>query len=492
MNKGFVYLVGAGPGDAGLITRIGYELIQKCEVLIYDRLVSSSLLDLVNEKCELIYVGKTVGNHAIKQDEINDIIVKKALENKIVVRLKGGDPFVFGRGGEEILELQKYKVPYKVIPGVTSAISGLTYAGIPITHRGKSRGFHVVTGHSNDDVSSIPNNLDILAKLDETLVFLMGFSNLDKIVTGLVKGGKNINTPVAIISNATTENQVEVRGTLGNIVEIVEKTSLKAPALIVVGEVAELDFRDTNNVLSGVNVGVTGTLDLIVKQKSLLEFFGARVFEACSLSVVEVLNSEFESQIQNIDKFNWVIFTSANSVKMFFSGIYKLQIDLRKFGKIKFAVVGCGTQDVLKSYGFNADFIPTKFSSKHLGNELVNVLDTNDKVLIPIGKKHTNDLIDIFEDNDIDFKKHIIYDIASNSAAEVKTNELDFLTFLSSTGVEEFFSSPNACISDECKVVCIGELTRVELEKRGISAIKADEADVNSLVNNIIELRGAL
>ncbi len=492
MSKGFVYLVGAGPGDADLITKAGYELIQHCEVLIYDRLISNKLLELANKNCEMIYVGKAVGNHAIKQDEINQIIVNKALENKFVVRLKGGDPFVFGRGGEEILELQKHRIPYKIVPGVTSSISGLAYAGIPITHRGKSRGFHVVTGHSNDENSTIPDNLDVLAKLNETLVFLMGFSNLDKIVTGLVENGKDVNTPVAVISNATTYKQEEVRGTLGNIVAVVESSNLNAPALIVVGDVAELDFRDKNNILSGVNVGVTGTTDLVKKQKNLLEFLGANVFEICSFDVAEVYNEDFELSLKSINKFTWVAFTSANSVKMFFKKIFDIGIDLRSLLNLKFAVVGSGTAEVLKTFGFNYDFIPSEFSSKCLGIELANALTANDKVMIPYAKNHTNDLTFQLNEKNIEFSKFVSYDIVLKDLADFDINKLDYITFSSTKSVEEFFNNKKYTLSEKCKVVCIGELTKIELEKHGLSVSKSPKADVNGLIDAIVELRGAL
>ncbi len=491
MNKGFVYLVGAGPGDTDLITKAGYELIQKCEVLIYDRLISPKLVDLVDSKCEKIYVGKTVGNHAIKQNEINDIIVAKALENKFVVRLKGGDPFVFGRGGEEILELQKHNIPYKVIPGVTSAIAGLAYAGIPITHRGKSRGFHVITGHSNDDSSSIPNNLDVLAKLDETLVFLMGFSNLDKIVEGLISGGKNINTPVAIVSNATTESQKEVRGTLRDIVKTVEHSTLKAPALIVIGDVASLDFRDKNNVLSGINIGITGTSDLVAKQKKFFELYGANVFEVCNFDVAEVPNKTFEEDIRNISKFKWLVFTSANSVKTFFKKFFELEIDLRNLALVKFAVVGSGTESVLNSYGFKADLMPKEFSAKHLGNELVKVVREGERLLIPYAKNHTNDLTEILLSNNVEFSKQIVYEIVLSELQDFDFNSLDFITFASTKGVQEFFSNSKQGLSNECKVVCIGDLTKEELKIQGIDAFKTETADVEGLVNTIVNLRGA-
>ncbi len=488
MNKMFVYLVGAGPGDHNLITKAGLEAIEKCEVLIYDRLISPKLLEFANKNCEMVYVGKNVGNHAIKQEEINQIIVNKALENKLVVRLKGGDPFVFGRGGEEILELEKNKIPYKVIPGVTSAISGLAYAGIPITHRGKSRGFHVITGHSQNEESSIPDNLDLLAKLNETLVFLMGFGNLKAIVDGLMENGKDATTPVAIISNATTDKQQEVRGNLENIVEIVSKTNIKAPALIVVGDVAELDFRDKNNKLSGLRVGITGTSNFVERQRNVLSELGASVLEVCTFDAVEIENIEFENSLNSLDKYSWLVFTSANAVRFTFKKIKELDIDLRALGDIKFAVVGKGTDKILREYGFKADFVPSEYSSKCLGNEILGSLSKSDRLLIPRPESHTNDLADILSENGFDFDERIIYTIKKVNTTDSDLEDLDFITFSSAKEVRDFFEGFDKKIN--CKVVCIGDLTKEELENHGIMAVKTESSDVDGLVKKICELRG--
>lgn len=490
MNNGFVYLVGAGPGDVELITKKGYDLIEKCEVLIYDRLISTELINHANNDCEKIYVGKVVGNHAIKQEEINEIIVKKALENKFVVRLKGGDPFVFGRGGEEILELEKNKIPYKVVPGVTSAISGLAYAGIPITHRGVSRGFHVITGHSNDENSTIPNNLDILAKLGETLVFLMGFSNLKEIVNGLLDNGKDKNTPVAIICNATTDYQMDVRGTLETIVDLSEKSKLKAPALIVVGGVSSIDFRTKDNILSGINVGITGTKDLLKKQRNQLEYLGANVYELCNFDVMYMEDEDFINAINTIYKYQWIIFTSANSVKATFRKIAELDIDLRNLYCVKFAVVGSGTAEILKNYGFKADFIPTHYSSKCLANELSKKLTENDLVFIPRAKKCSKDLKEIFTKNKINFDEKIVYDITLSEKNIIDLSKLDIITFGCSTAVKEFLTGNPINDIINCKMVCIGEQTKKELEKSGLNVTKTEQSDVNGLIKTIVEMVG--
>ncbi len=485
MNNGKVYLVGAGPGDEGLITKKGFDLLLICDVVIYDRLVNKKLLTYCKSGCEKVDVGKIVGSHEFSQDEINKIIIEKAKENKFVVRLKGGDPFVFGRGGEEIIALKEHNLNYEVVSGVTSAISGLANVGIPITHRGVSRGFHIVTGFSADKHSA-PKNLDVLAKLDETLVFLMGFSNLKEIVKGLLENGKKETTPVAIISNATTEKQKELRATLGTILVEVEKSDINAPALIVVGDVANLDLRDNDNVLSNVKIGVTGTKEIIKKQKEKLELLGAKVFDASIYSVMDVdKDNELITEFENIKKYNWLVFTSTNAVKYTFDKIIKNKIDLRNLANIKFAVVGKGTKETLNKFGFNADFMPEKSTSYGLASELIVQIKDNEKLLIPRAKNHTDELVNVFVENKIDFKEVIIYDVIKEY--EERLDNLDFLTFSSGKAVQDFnFENVNA------NVVCIGEVTEKELIKKGVITSRAEECTVDGLVDMICTLKGSL
>ena len=240
-KKGFVHLVGAGCGKADLITVRGINCIQNAEVLIYDDLIADGLTEITTESCEKIYVGKRGGRKYISQDEICKIIVEKANEGKNVVRLKGGDPFVFGRGGEEIAVLQKNNIPFEEVPGITSAIAIPAEAGIPVTHRGYSRSFHVITGHTVEDTAS--ENMESLAKLNGTLVFLMGLSKIEEICSSLMENGKDENTPAAVISGGNSKNKVTVRSTLKNIAEECRKQEVLSPVVIVIGSVAELDFK---------------------------------------------------------------------------------------------------------------------------------------------------------------------------------------------------------------------------------------------------------
>ncbi|NPA62219.1 MAG: uroporphyrinogen-III C-methyltransferase [Methanococci archaeon] len=236
---GKVILVGAGPGDPELITVKGLNAIKKADVIVYDNLISKDLLDYAKDNVELIYVGKRKGMHSFKQEEINKILVEKAKERKLVVRLKGGDPFVFGRGGEEILELKKHNIPYEIIPGITSAIAVPEVAEIPITHRKVATSFTVVTGHEAEDKEKKQVNLSELNA--DTIVILMGITNLEKLVNDLLKNPKrNENTPVAIILEGTTENQKVIKGTLGNIVDKAKKEGIKPPGVIVVGDVVNV------------------------------------------------------------------------------------------------------------------------------------------------------------------------------------------------------------------------------------------------------------
>ncbi|MBQ3614928.1 MAG: uroporphyrinogen-III C-methyltransferase, partial [Anaerotignum sp.] len=237
--NGKVYLVGAGCGDPELITWKGLNLLRKCDVVLYDDLVVPKLLEEAKKDCERIFVGKRYGKHSLPQNETNDLLIEKAKEGKMVVRLKGGDPFVFGRGGEEVLALQAENIPYEVVSGVTSSIAVPAAAGIPVTHRKIARSFHVITGHTAaEGETTLTENLDTLAKLEGTLVFLMGLHHLEEIVDGLLQGGKDADIPAAVISRGTTPQQKTVRANLSELAAKVREAKLEAPAVIVIGETA--------------------------------------------------------------------------------------------------------------------------------------------------------------------------------------------------------------------------------------------------------------
>lgn len=546
---GKVFLVGAGPGDPGLITQKGINLLKKCDVVIYDRLVSSRLLNYLKEGCEKIYVGKAVGNHSIKQEEINQIIVEKALTHQVVVRLKGGDPFVFGRGGEEVLTLREHGIPYEVIPGVTSAIAAVTYAGVPITHRGISQSFHVITGHTAEGLNDIPEDFKVLAKLKGTLVILMGLRNLSRIKEELLANGKSIHTPVTVISNGTTLWQKEVRGTLEDICQKVKDKEIKAPAIIVVGEVAELDLRSPiGSVLTGIKVGVTGTKAITDKLSEYLEELGAQVEIVSASEIIEYENnSAFDNALKTLEQYQWIVFTSTNAVNIYFNKMKELRIDLRRMAHIKVAAVGSGTGKVLSQHGILADFIPKHYTVSNLANELCSFISDDERLLIPRAAQGSEELIEILNRNKKSYEDITIYDIKESNGfhsdikesndelsdikedngylsnnkecngylsyikednkylpeiresnnylldMKEKISQFDYITFASSSGVHSFFrgwtKNPKELLGN-AKAVCIGEATEATLRDFGYTdAYIAKEASVKGLAERICEIQ---
>lgn len=479
-NKGIVYLVGAGPGDPELITQKGMRLLKSCEAVVYDRLASPRLLEEVPKDCERINVGKVVGNHSIKQEEINQILVTKALEGKKVVRLKGGDPFVFGRGGEEILALNEKDIPFEVVPGVTSSIAAPAYAGIPVTHRGVSQSFHVITGYTITTESGVTDQFDVFAKLEGTLVFLMGMAHLPKIVEGLIRHGKDPLTPVAIISNGTTLMQKSIRGPLGEICELVNQSGIKPPAIIVIGKVAELDLKYLGKEhLIGTKVGITSTKTLTNKMKGLLQNYGAHVVDLCAstLKVYDENNSLIEA-LKSIKTYQWIAFTSTHGVDVFFEKLKENHIDYRNLNHIKFAVVGSGTKEALRKQGFIADYMPTTYTAKALGEGLVEVISKTDRVLIPRAERGSEELPLALKKVGIAFDDIKIYDIVSE---EEKVSEqlsgierLDYIVFASSSGVTHFIqgdAKKAKQLLERAKIVCLGEPTANTLRQYGYTQL---------------------
>lgn len=473
--------------------------MKDCDVVIYDRLISEDLLEYVKADCEKIYVGKSVGNHTWKQEEINDILVKKGLEYKNVVRLKGGDPFVFGRGGEEVLALEAHEIPYEVVPGVTSAIAAATYAGIPITHRGLSNSFHVITGHTADREHHLVENFDVLARLTGTLVFLMGMGNLPEIVQELLRHGKEAHTPVAIISNGTTKRQRSIKGELSNIVHKVQDANIKAPAIIVIGNVAALDMMsNVGKELSGVRIGLTGTKEMNRKLTKGFEALGASV-EILTTSYVQEYqhNPEFDQALLTLGKYQWIVFTSSYGIQIFFQRMLKLQVDYRKLAHVKFAVVGKGTKKALAEYGYMADYMPEQFSGVHLAKGLCEQLSKEERVLIPRAKLGSEELSIIFEENHMMYDDIKIYEVVKESKrdemSENRSTDLDYITFASSSGVHDFIQTVKGNLVDRLnhtKVICIGDVTEKTLKEYGYhNAIIAKEYSAQGLVEAVCEDR---
>ena len=352
-----VYLIGAGPGNPELITVKGLRLLQKCDAVIYDRLLSEELLSVVPENCHKIYVGKKPMSHAKKQEEINEILIQTAKQYKNVVRLKGGDPYIFGRGGEEGQELREAGVDFEVVPGISSSYSVPAYCGIPVTHRDFASSFHVITGHEGNHKNGVSVlNYETLAKEEGTLIFLMGLKNLPNIVASLIENGKDPATPVGVLQEGTTARQRVATGTLADIVEVVKREGIKTPAITVVGDVVSLrqvlDWYG-HKPLSGKSVLVTGTTSMVDRLSPILKEEGAEAISFSLIRTERMKLPELDVALKEIDKYNWIVFTSANGVECFFEEMQEIRKDIRDLAHVRFAVIGDGTKRHWKNMEFS-------------------------------------------------------------------------------------------------------------------------------------------
>lgn len=368
MTQAKVYLVGAGPGDAGLITVKGKECIAAADVIIYDYLAAPALLGYARKQAELIYVGKKGGDHTLSQEEINALIVEKAKKGVTVCRLKGGDPFIFGRGGEEAEVLVAQKIPFEVVPGVTSAVAAAAYAGIPLTHRKLASSLAFVTGHEDPHKEESDIDWESLAKGIGTVVFFMGVKNLPDIIQKLIANGKSPETPVALIRWGTTPGQETVTGNLDNIVERVEKAGLKAPAIIVVGEVVKL--RQTlkwfeKRPLLGKRIVVTRAREQASDLVKQLADQGADCLEFPTIKVVPADDlTPLDDAIERLPDYDWLVFTSVNGVQFFFERLFAAGKDVRVLGHVKTAAIGPATAAKLLEYGLKSDIIPKNYRAE--------------------------------------------------------------------------------------------------------------------------------
>jgi len=385
MSNGKVVLLGAGPGQIDLISVKGLDYLRKADCIVYDRLVNDKLLLCTSSNCKKVYVGKENHRHTLPQDEINNLLYEMAKIHKLVVRLKGGDPYVFGRGGEEALFLSQKGIAVEVVPGISSSIAALELAGIPITHRGLAKGFQVITAHSRTDTAS---EIDFanLTDPDITLVFLMGLAHIRDIAENLIKVGRDFETPVAVISNGTTNYQRKVVGTLSNIATLVENASIKSPAIIVVGKVVSLESKLSffeNRPLFGkkyflptilnfnysYELGIYRNYDNEIEDRLIDN--GAQVIRLVSGEIApKRIDLSFVSKIHKGD---YLIFTSQNGVKAFFWNLMEAGLDTRAISDASFAATGAKTALSLSSFGIKADIV----SSKQNGEDLANILNKN-------------------------------------------------------------------------------------------------------------------
>lgn len=480
VNKGMVYLVGAGPGDEDLMTRKGLRLLREADVVVYDNLASSSLLNEVRDEAELIYAGKRSSNHHLKQYETNELLVKLALEGKNVVRLKGGDPYIFGRGGEEGQELREAGVDFEVVPGISSSYSVPAYCGIPVTHRDFASSFHVITGHEGNHKNGVSVlNYETLAKEEGTLIFLMGLKNLPNIVASLIENGKDPATPVGVLQEGTTARQRVATGTLEDIVEIVKREGIKTPAITVVGDVVSLrqvlDWYG-HKPLSGKSVLVTGTTSMVNRLSPILKEEGAEAISFSLIRTERMRLPELDVALKEIDKYNWIVFTSANGVECFFEEMQEIRKDIRDLAHVRFAVIGDGTRKALEAHGIFCDFIPTAYSSKDMAEAMIPHIEKDENVLLLRAEEANRVLPDALEEAGISHTCISLYHTVTDERKADELNRLikmvDYVTFASSSAVRAFVSMVDNLDEVKGKYISIGPVTTKTAQENGLSIAK--------------------
>lgn len=496
--SGKVYLVGAGPGDFRLLTLKGLDCIKEAEVLVYDRLANAEYLKLARPDAELIYVGKASSNHTMTQDEINEVLAVKAKEGKVVTRLKGGDPYVFGRGGEEGEYLLERDIPFEVVPGITSAIGGLCYAGIPITHRDYTPSFHVITGHLKDETKD-RINWSALASMQGTLVFLMGLSNLNKICTNLMQNGLAESTPAAVINWATRANQKVATGTLLTIEEEVKKAGLTSPSLIVVGEVVQL--RDKLNFfekrpLFGKNIVVTRSRTQSSDLKAKLQELGANVFEIPTIEIVARQTDEIDETLNRLNDYTYVVFGSQNAVSLFFDRLYALGKDARALSNLKVVAVGSATAKILEAYGIRPDFMPERFTQESIAELLESKLTNEDKVLMPQGSL-ARDILSTRLQTICQVEQLLMYDTVLNKNSKALLKEIldeetiNYITFTSSSTANNLMALLDEEYKEKVKTIkciSIGEITSKAMRNLGLEVYKeANPFTIEGLIECLCE-----
>ncbi|MGH4052072.1 MAG: uroporphyrinogen-III C-methyltransferase [Clostridium sp.] len=484
---GKVYLIGVGPGDEELITLKAIRMLGKCTAVMYDRLASTSVLKHLKDDCEIYYCGKEPGSHYKTQEEINTMLVTLAKKGHIVGRIKGGDPFVFGRGGEEALELLKEEVEFEVIPGITSPISVLSYAGIPITHRGIAQSFHVFTAMSAEKLNI---DWDAVARLDGTLVFMMGFKNLQKIAESLIFNGKSKNTPCAVIMRGTTSKQKKVVGTLIEIIGKVQKSEISSPCIIVVGEVVK--FNDQFNwyekkPLFGKSICITRSKKQSKKLHETLIDLGAEVVEINSIAFKNTSHNldDYKGKIASYD---YLALTSVNGVNIFFDYLKDIGFDIRKL-KAKFAAIGPATAKALSDRGIVADIVADHFVAESLLSKMKISVKAGDKILVPRSKDARPYLVEALKELKCNVDEVFTYEILCGKLrSENEINDVDIIVFTSPSTVKNMIKMVGINIIKSKVSLAIGRITAMALSDLGIESTVCDIYSEEGIIKKLLEM----
>lgn len=490
---GKVTLVGAGPGDPGLLTVKGCEALETADVVVFDRLVSPAILTMIPERAERIDVGKQTSHHPVPQEQINQILLEKALEGKQVVRLKGGDPFLFGRGGEELELLAARGVPFEEVPGITSAIAAPAYGGIPVTHRDFTSSLHIITGHARAG-KALDIDFEALVRTKGTLVFLMGVSSLPDICKGLLAAGMDPATPAAIVERGTTPDQRRLSATVATLPHTAEENDVVSPAVSIIGPVCSLaerfDWFDALP-LKGRRVVVTRPKERAGTLAARLRSLGADVFQyPCIRTAPIVPCSAMETAVARITDYEYLAFTSPAGVERLWDMLERQGRDVRALGGVKLAAIGAGTDRELRRHGLRADYVPAAYDAAHLGAGLAKIC--TGRVLIlraELGSPALTEALD---------RGKILYDdvhcyttvYESEYAAELKAlaqaGEIDLITFTSASTVKGFVASVGELDFSRITGVCIGEQTAAEAKRHGIPTVVAKRADIDALVDAVL------
>lgn len=504
MSQGIVYLVGAGPGDPGLVTFRAKDLISQADVLVYDYLVHPELVKWTRPDCEIVYVGKKSGFHSVPQEEIEALLVKHAGAGKRVVRLKGGDPFVFGRGGEEARTLAKHGIPFEVVPGVTAALAAGAYAGIPLTQRNTSSSVIFLTGHEDPAKHELQIDWRTYGGLkNATLAIYMGMGHLRFILSELIAGGLPPSTPAAVVQWASLGRQRSVKGTAADLADRVEQAKLAAPAIIFVGDVVrahrEIDWFE-RLPLFGRRVVITRTRDQNSELRDKLETLGAEVLELPLISIVKSVEKDAVVEIlSELGSYDWIVFTSANGVRFFFEDFLKGFSDIRALGLLRFACVGAATAREIRKYHIKVECMPETATGESLADALI-ATDSLDsaKVIVVTGNLNRETLVKKLEAaraivDRMPLYKTLKTDLSNNPVAEdFRQKGADAILFASSSAAQSFHDH-----TDELKLApgakkplagSIGVHTTETMEELGMSVdFEAEKPSLDALIAALIE-----
>ena len=503
--NGKVYLIGAGPGDYQLLTMKACACLKKADVVVYDRLADDRILQYAPQEAEFIYVGKASSQHTMPQEQINQLLVDLAKDGKTVVRLKGGDPFVFGRGGEEALLLQENGIAFEIVPGVTSAISVPAYAGIPVTHRGVAASFAVVTGHEDPTKPDSDIHWQQLATATDTLVFLMGVANLPRITARLIENGRSGDTPAAIIRWGTKKNQQAWTTTVAEAAAMVKRENIKPPCIFIVGNVVnlrkELAWFDNPAMkpLFGKRIVVTRARNQASKLTQGLEELGAEFLEAPTIRIVPPADNgkAVDKAIAKLPDFDWVIFTSVNGVKFFFEGLCRAGLDSRALAGLSVCAIGSGTAEALAGHGIKADVVPESFTAEGIIAALYGKAKAGDKILLPRAAEARNVLPEELTNQGMEVEAVTAYEtITADTDSEALAKEfaehnIDMVTFTSSSTVKNLIKLLGDNAADllrGVRIAAIGPVTAETCRRHGLEvAVQAGEYTIAGLIEAIKE-----